>query len=41
MPENPYLSFKFGGASVGDLVKLSWMDNKGESASAEAEISSH
>ncbi|MCB1869447.1 MAG: thiosulfate oxidation carrier complex protein SoxZ [Gammaproteobacteria bacterium] len=36
--KNPYLSFKFGGASVGDLVKLSWMDNKGESASAEAEI---
>jgi sulfur-oxidizing protein SoxZ len=26
---NPYLSFKFKGASAGDSVKLSWVDNKG------------
>jgi len=36
--KNPYLSFKFKGGSAGDKLKLSWMDNKGESASQEAEI---
>jgi len=37
--KNPYLSFKFKGASAGDTIKISWEDNKGESSSAEAKIS--
>ncbi len=36
--KNPYLSFKFTGASKGDEVKLSWVDNKGGSDSATAKI---
>lgn len=35
---NPYLAFKFKGAKTGDVIKISWTDNKGESASGEAEI---
>ena len=37
--KNPYLSFKFAGAKAGDTIKLSWVDNKGESDSAETKIS--
>ncbi|MCB1851502.1 MAG: thiosulfate oxidation carrier complex protein SoxZ [Gammaproteobacteria bacterium] len=36
--KNPYLSFKFAGGNKGDSLKLSWTDNKGESASEEATI---
>ena len=36
--KNPYLSFKFKGASAGDTIKISWVDNKGEGDSAEAAI---
>jgi sulfur-oxidizing protein SoxZ len=36
--KNPYLSFKFKGASKGDTIKISWKDNKGESDTAEATI---
>jgi sulfur-oxidizing protein SoxZ len=36
--KNPYLSFKFKGAVVGDTVKVSWTDNKGESATDETKI---
>lgn len=36
--KNPYLSFKFKGAAKGDMVKVSWSDNKGESASADAKV---
>jgi len=36
--KNPYLSFKFSGASAGDTLKMSWVDNKGESDSVEAKI---
>jgi len=36
--KNPYLSFKFGGAKSGDTLKMSWVDNKGESDSVEAKI---
>jgi sulfur-oxidizing protein SoxZ len=36
--KNPYLAFKFKGAKAGDAVKLSWVDNKGESDSAEAQV---
>lgn len=35
---NPYLSFAFSGAKKGDTIKLSWVDNKGESDSAESKI---
>jgi sulfur-oxidizing protein SoxZ len=37
--KNPYLSFKFTGASKGDTLKLSWVDNKGESDSTETQVS--
>ncbi len=36
--KNPYLSFKFNGAKAGDTLKMSWVDNKGESDSVEAKI---
>ena len=36
--KNPYLSFAFTGAKAGDAVKLSWVDNKGQSDSAEAKV---
>jgi sulfur-oxidizing protein SoxZ len=36
--KNPYLSFKFTGGAKGDSIKISWVDNKGESASQEAKI---
>jgi sulfur-oxidizing protein SoxZ len=36
--KNPYFAFKFKGASSGDTIKISWVDNKGESDSAEATI---
>jgi len=35
---NPYIAFKFKGASKGDKVELSWKDNKGESDSTTATI---
>ncbi len=28
--QNPYLSFKFKGAKVGDKLQVAWKDNKGE-----------
>ena len=34
--KNPYLSFKFSGASAGDMIKISWVDNMGKGDSAEA-----
>ena len=37
--KNPYLSFKFKGAKVGDTLKMSWVDNKGESDSIETKVS--
>lgn len=36
--KNPYLSFKFSGAKAGDKLKVSWVDNKGDSDSAEVKI---
>lgn len=36
--KNPYLSFKFKGAAKGETIKVSWTDNKGESASADTKI---
>ena len=37
--KNPYLSFKFSGAKAGETLKLSWVDNQGESDSTETTIS--
>jgi sulfur-oxidizing protein SoxZ len=36
--KNPYLSFKFKGAAAGDMIKVSWSDNTGETATAEAKV---
>ncbi len=36
--KDPYMSFDVKGAKKGDTVKLSWVDNKGESASGEATV---
>jgi len=36
--KNPYLSFKFKGASPGDTIRISWVDNMGKGDSAEAQI---
>jgi len=36
--KNPYLSFKFSGAAAGDMLSISWVDNKGEKDSIEAAI---
>lgn len=35
--KNPYLSFKFSGAS-GDTVKLSWKDNTGKTDTLESKV---
>ncbi len=37
--KNPYWSFEFEGGEIGDIIKISWVDNKGESGSGEAKIS--
>lgn len=37
--KNPYLMFSFKGGSAGETVKVSWVDNKGDSRSDEATIS--
>ncbi len=37
--KDPYMSFELNGANKGEMVKITWTDNKGESASGEAEIS--
>ena len=36
--KNPYLSFKYKGAAVGDVLKISWTDNTGKSDSNESKI---
>ncbi|MGB5339323.1 MAG: thiosulfate oxidation carrier complex protein SoxZ [Gammaproteobacteria bacterium] len=36
--KNPYLSFRFKGAAAGDTVKLSWVDNKGNTDSMEETV---
>lgn len=36
--KNPYLTFRFAGGAVGDAIKLSWSDNKGESDAKEDSI---
>jgi sulfur-oxidizing protein SoxZ len=37
--KNPYLAFKIQGAKAGDVVTISWVDNKGETDSAETTLS--
>jgi sulfur-oxidizing protein SoxZ len=36
--KNPYLSFKFKGAAKGDMIKVSWSDNTGETATEETQV---
>jgi sulfur-oxidizing protein SoxZ len=36
--KNPFLSFKFSGAKSGDSIKISWVDNKGNSDSIDTTI---
>ena len=36
--KNPYWSFEFEGGAPGEKIKINWVDNKGESDSAEAVI---
>jgi sulfur-oxidizing protein SoxZ len=36
--KNPFLSFKFKGGAKGDKVKITWVDNKGETRTDEATI---
>ena len=36
--KNPYWSFEFEGGNAGDTVKISWVDNLGETGSGEAQI---
>ena len=36
--KNPFISFKFSGAKSGDSIKISWVDNKGNSDSLESKI---
>lgn len=36
--KNPFLSFRFKGGKTGDDLKISWVDNKGESGSATAKV---
>jgi sulfur-oxidizing protein SoxZ len=35
---NPYLSYQFRGANKGDTLKVSWVDNTGDSDSTEVTI---
>jgi sulfur-oxidizing protein SoxZ len=35
---NPYLSFKVRGAAKGEKIKISWLDNKGDTRTDEATI---
>lgn len=36
--KNPFFSIKFKGAKSGDTLKVSWVDNKGESDSVEGKV---
>lgn len=36
--QNPYLSFKFTGASVGDTLDVKWIDNRGQSDSNQIKL---
>lgn len=36
--KNPFMSFRFNGAKVGDTVSINWVDNQGNKESAQAQI---
>ncbi len=36
--KNPYVSFKFKGGAKGDKIKITWVDNKGETRTDESVI---
>ncbi|HEB99571.1 MAG TPA: thiosulfate oxidation carrier complex protein SoxZ [Thiotrichales bacterium] len=36
--KNPYLSFRLKGAKEGDVIKLRWVDNKGESDETQTKV---
>jgi len=36
--KNPFFGFSFEGASVGDTIKVSWVDNKGETDELETQL---
>ena len=36
--KNPYLAFQVKGAKAGDKIKVSWVDNKNDTDSAEAAV---
>lgn len=36
--QNPFLGFKFAGGAKGEKLTVKWLDNKGETNSAEATI---
>ena len=36
--KNPYLSFKFTGGAAGDSIKVSWVDNKGDTDTRSTKI---
>ncbi len=36
--KNPYIAFEFTGGNKGDEVTMSWLDNKGKSATATGKI---
>ena len=37
--QNPFLHFRFKGAKAGDKIKVTWVDNKGDTRTDEATIS--
>jgi len=37
--KNPYFAFNINGAKAGDTLTVSWMDNKGETASEQTTLS--
>ncbi|MBI3480249.1 MAG: thiosulfate oxidation carrier complex protein SoxZ [Nitrosomonadales bacterium] len=37
--KNPYLVFRFKGGAPGEKISVSWVDNKGDTRTDEAEIS--
>lgn len=36
--KDPYIAFSFSGGASGDMLTLSWVDNKGETESSEVAI---
>lgn len=36
--KNPYLAFKVQGAKKGDVVEISWVDNKGDKNTAQTKV---